>query len=121
MPPANFTPHRGAAVRPVSFKGIFLRRRESHRKEIRGLAAPASVCRPGPGGHPVPCLAAEESCSVPWVLIALLWGCLHQLRQIGWMLEVKSLSESELFFFNLGKRAVNDKRSMYHGKAVPII
>lgn len=43
MPPANFTPHRGAVVRPVSFKGIFLRRRESHRKEIRGLAAPASV------------------------------------------------------------------------------
>lgn len=37
------------------------------------------------------------------------------------MLEVTSLSESELFFFNVGKRAVNDKRSMYHGKAVPII
>lgn len=31
--------------------------------------------------------------------------------------------ESELFFFffNLGKRAVNDKRLMDHGKAVPII
>lgn len=33
-PAANFTPRRGAVVRPVSFKGIFLRRRESHRKEI---------------------------------------------------------------------------------------